>query len=154
MGVFTKLHTSYNVCEHIEEGGSLLQLQQTCYYSWGIPPLDTPPYCDPILLDTSVGYIPLISLLISHILPFKFLVHPNQFPIIFLQFPDALFTYIWVIYMVHVDLNIPASWFAYGWSIHVNLLGGMEHFIFSHTLGRIIQFDFHIFRIETSTTNQ
>ena len=35
-----------------------------------------------------------------------------------------------------------------------NLIGGLEHFLFSHILGIIIPTDFHIFQRGRSTTNQ
>ena len=38
--------------------------------------------------------------------------------------------------------------------IPLNLVGGLEHFLFSHLLGIIIQIDFHIFQRGRSTTNQ
>ena len=34
------------------------------------------------------------------------------------------------------------------------LVGGLEHFLFSHILGRIIPIDFHIFQRGVQTTNQ
>ena len=46
----------------------------------------------------------------------------------------------------------PQSWVITGENMF--LVGGLEHFLFSHILGIIIQIDFHIFQRGRSTTNQ
>ena len=44
---------------------------------------------------------------------------------------------------------------AKGWAYHIpQLVGGLEHVLFSHVLGIIIPTDFHIFQRGRYTTNQ